>query len=79
MFGVVISPVQFGSGLILFFYFYFHFFYIYIDDKEKINLIASTSHSNIQLFVRIYKYYNKTKPTGISPNIYFIYKNLQVI
>ena len=70
MFGVVISPVEFGRGLfcssILIFF--------YIDDKEKINLIARSSHSNYQLFLKIYKYYNKTKPTGISLNIYFIYK-----
>ena len=72
MFGVVISPVQFGRGLFCSSIFIF----FYIDNKEKINLIARSSHSNLQLFLKVYKYYNKTKPTKISPNIYFIYKKL---
>ena len=42
MFGVVISP---------------DFIFFYIDDKEKTNLIARSSHSNL-LFLKIHKYYN---------------------
>ena len=72
MFEVVILPVQIGRGLFCSSIFIF----FYIDDKEKINLITRSSHSNLQLFLKIYKYYNKTNPTGISPNIYFIYKKL---
>ena len=72
MFPVVISPVQFHRGLFCSFIFIF----FYIDDKEKITLIARSSHSNYQLILKIYKYYNKIKPTEISPNIYFVYKKL---
>ena len=43
MFGLVISPVHFGGGL--FCYSIITFFYI--DDKEKNNLIAKSSHSNL--------------------------------
>ena len=55
---------------------FFYFYFFYIEDKEKINLIAINSHSNVWLFLKIYKYYSKTKPTEISQNIYFIYKKL---
>ena len=72
MFGVVILPVQFDRGLFRSSIFIF----FYIDDKEKVNLIARSSHWNYQLFLKIYKYYKKTKPIGISLNIYFIYKKL---
>ena len=72
MFGVVISPVQFGRGLFC----SSIFISFHIDNTEKINLIARSSHSNLQLFLKIYKCYNKTKPTGISSNICFIYKKL---
>ena len=72
MFGVVISPVQFDRGLFCSSIFIF----FYIDNKENINLIARSSDSNHLLFLKISKYYNKTKPTGISPNIYLIYKKL---
>ena len=72
MSGVVISLVQFNRGLFCSSIFIF----LYIDEKGKIKLIARGSHSNYELFLRIYKYYNKTKPPGISSNIYFIYKKL---
>ena len=62
------------SRFILFFCSIFIFFYIV--DKEKINLIARKSHSNLYLFLKICKYYKKTKPIEVSPNIYFIYKKL---
>ena len=41
-FGVVISPVKFGRSLFCSSIFIF----FCIDDKEKINLIARSSHSN---------------------------------
>ena len=72
MSGVVISLVQFNRGLFCSSIFIF----LYIDEKGKIKLIARGSHSNYELFLRIYKYYNKTKPPGISSNIYFTYKKL---
>ena len=72
MFGVVFLPVQFGGGL----FSSSIFIFFYIDDKGKINLVARSSPSNLWLFLKICKYYNKTKATGISPNIYFIYKKL---
>ena len=68
MFGVVILSVQFDAGLFCFSIFVF----CYIDSKQKINLIARSSHLNPWLFPKIYKYYSKTEPTGISKNIYFI-------
>ena len=43
MFEVVVSPV---------------FIFFYIDDKEKTNLIARSSHSNLKVFLKIHKYYN---------------------
>ena len=43
MFGVVISLLQFDRGLFCSSIFIF----FYIDDKEKINLIARSSHSNL--------------------------------
>ena len=43
MFGVVIPPVQFDRG----FFCYSIFFFFYIGDKEKINLIARSSHSSL--------------------------------
>ena len=43
MFGVVILP---------------DFIFLYIDDKEKTNLIVRSSQPNLQLFLKIYKYYN---------------------
>ena len=43
MFGVVISPVNFGRGLL----FYSNFNFFYIDGKEETNLIASSNHSNL--------------------------------
>ena len=55
MFGVVISPVQFGRGVFC----YSNFSFFYIDDKEKTNLIARSSNLNLQLFLKICKYYNK--------------------
>ena len=64
------------SRFILFFYFYLFIYLFYIDNKEKLNLIARRSHSHLYLFLKIYKYDDKTKPTGISPNIYVIYKKL---
>ena len=62
MLGVVISPVLFGWGL--FCYSDFNFLYIY--DKEETNLITRSSHSNLYLFLEIYKYYNfkQNKPTA---------------
>ena len=43
MFGVVILPEEFGRSLFCSFIFIF----FYIDGKEKINLIARSSHSNL--------------------------------
>ena len=40
---VVISPVQFGRGL----FYYSNFIFFHIDDKEKANLTARISHSNL--------------------------------
>ena len=41
------------------------FIFFYIDDKEKTNLSARSSHSNLQLFLKINKYcnykYNKVR------------------
>ena len=72
---MVISPVQFVRGLFCSSIFIYLFIF-YIDDQEKLNLIARSSHSHLYLFLKIYKYDDKTKPTGISPNIYVIYKKL---
>ena len=53
MFGVEILPVRFSRGLFC----YSNFGFFYIDDKEETNLIARSSHLNIYLFLKIYKYY----------------------
>ena len=43
MFRVMISPGHFGRGLFC----YSNFDFFYIDDKEEINLIPRSSHSNL--------------------------------
>ena len=73
MFGVVISPVHFGRGLLC--YSNFNNFYIY--GGEETNWIARNNHPNLQLFLKIYKYYNskQNKPTAYCNFIkYFFYQ-----
>ena len=43
MFGVVISRVHFARGLFC----YSSFIFFCIDDKEELNLVARSSHSNL--------------------------------
>ena len=60
------------SRFILFFYFYF--FSLLKIKKSKLNYQRQSLES--LAIPKIHKYYNKTKPRGISPNIYFFYKKL---
>ena len=48
MFGVVILPVHFRRGLFC----CSNFNFFYIDDKIETSLIARSSHSNLELFLR---------------------------
>ena len=54
MFGLVISSVHFDRGLFC----YSNCNFYYIDNKEEIKLITRSSQSNLQLFLKTYRYYN---------------------
>ena len=53
MFDVVILPVHFLRSLFC----YFDCVFFYINDEEETNLIARSSYLNLQLFLKVYKYY----------------------
>ena len=72
MFGVVIWPVQFDQGLFCFSIFTF----CYNDGKEENKFICQKQSLESLAIPKDIKDYNKTKPNGVSPNIYFIYKKL---
>ena len=72
----MISPVLFGRSL--FCYSNFNFYYIY-ENKET-NLIAESSHSNLELFLKIYKCYDfkQNKPRAYCNFIKYFFYLLEV-